>query len=293
MKLSDCTQGIAGKLIKDGEFEDLNFCTSNVGYQFLSFMEKEKFIKRISKNVSCVICTAQIFEKLPPSIEGIFISDNPKYTFYLIHNKLSKTKEKQPTTIDPTAIISEKAIIAPYNVTIGKNTVIEANSVINEYVHISDNVLIHSNCVIGGRSFDFAKDINGNVVGWIDSGKVIIENGVEICPSSHIAQACLAEDITLLKENCKIDSFVHLGHGAHIGRRALIAAGAIIGGNSVIGDDSWVGINATVSNRMVVGNNSRVSLGSVVTRNVDDNMVVTGNFAIPHTRFIENLKDSL
>ncbi len=293
MKLSEVVQGIDGKLIRDAEFEALNFCTASPSYKFLSFMEKAKFIDRMNENVSCVICTPEMQNQLPDMIAGVFLSMNPKYDFYCIHNKLSALNEKKDTFIDDSAIISDRAVIADKNVKIGRNVVIEANVVINENVTIEDNVIIHSNSVIGGRSFDFAKSSDGKMVGWIDAGNVLIRTGVEICSSAHIAQACLSEDVTLLDENCKIDSFVHLGHGAHIGKRSLIAAGAIIGGNSVVGDDSWVGINATVSNRVIVGNNARLSLGSVATKNVDDNATVTGNFAIEHHRFLENLKRSI
>ncbi|MGN1151821.1 MAG: hypothetical protein ACI4SN_06650 [Lachnospiraceae bacterium] len=58
-----------------------------------------------------------------------------------------------------------------------------------------------------------------------------------------------------------------------------------------VGADSWVGVNATISNRIQVGNHARVSLGSVVTKDVKDGQTVTGNFAIDHTDFINNLKD--
>ena len=293
MKLSEVVKDLKGELVRDGDFSDINFCTASPDYSFLTFMEKPKFIDKMDKNVSCVICTADMKEKIPNSVDGLFISTNPKYDFYCIHNRLTSLMKKEITIIDESAVIDERAVIAPFNVKIGKHVVIEANVVINENVYIDDNVIIHSNSVIGGRSFDFAKSINGEMVGWTDAGCVVIKSGVEICSSAHIAQACLSEDITILDENCKIDAFVHLGHGAHIGKRTLIAAGAIIGGNSIVGDDSWVGINATVSNRMVIGNNTRVSLGSVVTKNVGDNTTVTGNFAIDHTRFLNNLKRSI
>lgn len=293
MRLQDVIDIEKGELISDGSFEALNFCTADVDYNFLTFMEKEKFIDKMNKHISCIICTPEFRNRMPDHIEGIFLSSNPKYDFYSIHNKLSTSSKKIPTIIDPTATISDRAVIAEHNVTIGKNVVIEANVVINENVFIMDNVIIHSNCIIGGRSFDFAKSKDGDMIGWIDAGKVIIRDHVEICSSVHIAQACLKDDITYLDENCKIDSFVHLGHGAHIGKRTLIAAGAIIGGNSIVGDDVWIGINATVSNRMHIEDNSRVSLGAVVTKSVKNGEIVTGNFAISHELFINNLKESL
>jgi len=46
----------------------------------------------------------------------------------------------------------------------------------------------------------------------------------------------------------------------------------------------------SVKNGLILGENSKVSMGAVVTKDVKDNEVVTGNFAIPHKQFIENLK---
>lgn len=293
MQLSEVTKDVEGKLIKDGEFEALNFCTANPKYKFLTFMEKKKFVDRMNDNVSCVICSQEMQGEMPQQVRGIFLSANPKYTFYCIHNKLAGLREKRKTYIDDTAIISDRAVIANHNVRIGKNVIVEENVVINENVYIEDNVIIHSNSVIGGQSFDFAKSKDGEVIGWTDAGKVIIKSGVEILSFVHIAQACLSEDITLLDENSKIDAFVHLGHGVHVGKRSLVAASAVIGGNSIIGNDSWVGINATISNRIQIGNNARVSLGSVVTKNVNDSSTVSGNFAVEHSKFISNLKKSI
>ena len=91
----------------------------------------------------------------------------------------------------------------------------------------------------------------------------------------------------------KLDAMVHIGHGTVIGKRVLFPAAATISGNCVIGDDTWIGVNATVSNRIEIGDHARVSLGSVVTKNVLAGQTVTGNFAIDHARFMQNLKASI
>lgn len=290
MKLSEVVSGIEGELIKDGTFEKMNFCTSNAQYPFLTFMEKPKFVHKMSKYSVCALCTRELVDLLPNFVEGVFVTDNPKYDFYRIHNRMTEKQVKCPTKIDDSAVISEKAFVAGQNVVIGKNVIIEPNVCIHENVVIGDNVIIHSNAVIGGRSFDFAKSSAGDIVGWIDAGWVQIEDDVEICSSAHIAQACLEEDVTLLEEKCKIDANVYLAHGVHVGKRTMIAGGACVGGNCIIGNESWIGLNATVSNRITIGNNARVSLGAVVTKNVGDNTTVSGNFAIEHASFLEHVK---
>ena len=41
---------------------------------------------------------------------------------------------------------------------------------------------------------------------------------------------------------------------------------------------------------MAIGKNCKISIGSVVTRDVEDGAQVSGNFAIEHSKFIDNLK---
>jgi UDP-3-O-[3-hydroxymyristoyl] glucosamine N-acyltransferase len=105
-----------------------------------------------------------------------------------------------------------------------------------------------------------------------------------------VAKGILPTDVTYIGNDVKIDVQVYVGHGDVIGDRTLIAGGSVIAGNVTIGADSWVGLNATVSNRIHIGEKARVSLGSVVTKDVKDGETVTGNFAIEHGAFIRELK---
>jgi UDP-3-O-[3-hydroxymyristoyl] glucosamine N-acyltransferase len=66
--------------------------------------------------------------------------------------------------------------------------------------------------------------------------------------------------------------------------------GAIITGSSTVEDDVWIGPSATISNQVKVGSGARVTMGSVVTQNVEPGRHVTGNFAIDHSNFIEFIK---
>ena len=296
MRLSEIVRELDGKLIADGEFETLEYCTCNTDRKFLFFLENIKFINKINLNATCVLCKEELKDLLPNTIEGIFITDYPKEVFHIIHNELSQ-KEEYTGIISKNVIgngctISKNAKIASQNVTIGNNTIIEDNVVIYENVEIGENCIIHSGSIIGGKAFTFARG-NGQILGLRDVGKVKIGDRVEICSLAHIAKGILPTDVTCIGDDVKIDAYVHIGHGACIGNRTMVAAGAIIGGNSQIGMDSWIGINATVSNRIIIGNNSRVNLGAVVTKDVLDNVSVTGNFAIDHRKFLDNLRESI
>lgn len=297
MLLSEVVSGIEGTLLRDGEFQTLEYCTGKLEIPFLTFMGNAKFINKMNPNVSCVLCSEDLVGDLPAGIKGIFVTKSPKEVFQMIHNHLKNDKRymlpARENKIGKDCRISENANIASVGVEIGDRVVIEDNVTIYENVVIGNDCVIRSGAVIGGKAFTFARTEDHGILSMEDLGQVVIGNRVEIFSLSHIARGILPTDVTYIGDDVKIDALVHIGHGAVISARTLIAACAIIAGNVFIGEDSWVGVNATISNRIQVGSHAKISLGSVVTKNVNDGQTVTGNFAIDHADFINHLKDSL
>ena len=299
MRLSEVVQNLNGTLMSDGEFSVLNYCTAESDFAFLTFMENRKYVQQLVNNraVSCILCTEELISDLPEKMYGVFVTQEPKVAFHTIHNSLINHSEYGPpsykTTIGENCNISPLAYISPHSVTIGNNVTLGPFVVVNEHTMIGDNCTIHSNTTIGGKSFSFTRQGTDNVLGLCDMGRVVIEDYVEICSNCHIARGTLPTDTTILGRNTKLDGMVHVGHGTKIGSRVFIAAGAQLSGNTVIGNNVWIGVNATISNRLIIGNNARISLGAVVTKNIPDGETVTGNLAINHKRFMDNLKNSL
>ena len=120
------------------------------------------------------------------------------------------------------------------------------------------------------------------------AGDVFIDENVEIQNNTCVDRGVF--DRTYLGKNVKVDNLVHIAHDVKIGANTLVVACTLIGGRTRIGKNSYLGPNCTVKNGLNLGENSKVSMGSVVTKDVKDNEVVTGNFAIPHEQFIKNLK---
>lgn len=294
MYLSEVTKTIEGELLREGEFQTLEYCTGKLEVPFLTFMGNAKFIDQISPYASCVLCSRELADRLPESAMGIFVCSSPKEAFQLIHNALREdTSYCLPVKENQTGSncrISDRANIAPAGVEIGDRVVIEDNVTIYGNVRIGNDCIIRSGAVIGGKAFTFARTEKQGILGMEDLGQVVIGDRVEIFSLTHIAKGILPTDVTYIGDDVKIDALVQIGHGSLIRERTLIAEGAVIAGNVSIGSDSWIGINATVSNRIRIGSHARVSLGSVVTKDVGDGQTVTGNFAIEHTDFIQNLK---
>lgn len=176
-----------------------------------------------------------------------------------------------------------------HGVTIGDSASILSGTVIKNS-NIGNNFIANENSVIGAYGFTMATDSGGNKIRIPTLGAVIIGDNVEV--GSHNNISCGSSGNTIISDNVKIDTQVHIGHDVQLKNNVEITAGCIVGGFAIIGENAFLGINSTIRNRIVLGKNSRVSMGAVVTKDVEDNQTVTGNFAVDHNRFISELKQA-
>ena len=282
-----------GKVEKDGEFNWLGLTAEEYeGKKVLTFLNDEKYYKEIenNKSITCIVTTNEVAKKIKKGKYGIIISENPRKDFFELHNKLVKENfyfSKNENKISEKAIISEKATIGEYNIIIEEDVIIESNVTIYENVTIKKGSIIRSGTRIGGNGFEFSR-FGEEVLSIEFAGDVFIDENVEIQNNTCIDRGVF--DRTYLGKNVKVDNLVHIAHDVKIGANTLVVACTLIGGRTKIGNNPYLGPNCTVKNGLILGENSKVSMGAVVTKDVKDNEVVTGNFAIPHKQFIENLK---
>jgi len=111
----------------------------------------------------------------------------------------------------------------------------------------------------------------------------IISSMCRISPSAIIGEGCYVQN------GCNISSDVVLGNGVrlntnanvmhdcYIGNYTTIAPNAVVLGKCRIGECSYIGANATILPNIMVGDNAMIGAGSVVTSDVENNVVVIGN----------------
>lgn len=285
------------RLIGDGNFDTLGLMVSNTDGRICSFAENTKYLSGRSKNVSLILAKDN-FIRNPGATDGLnlCIVDEPRNTFFKLHNFLSNNEEyRKPlteTVIGTGCNISDMAYIAKKGVVIGNNVTIEEFVSIKENVTIGDNVYIRAGSVIGGEGFEFKREAN-SIFDVVHLGAVKIENNVEIQQNACIDKAIYPWDSTVIGEYSKIDNLVHIAHGVKVGKCVMIVANSGIGGRVEIGDDAWIGFGATIRNGIKIGNSARVNMGAVVTVSVEDNDAVSGNFAIEHLKFIRHIKNMI
>ena len=290
MKLSDLN---FGKVEKDGEFNWLGLTAEDYeGKKVLTFLNDEKYYKEIenNKSITCIVTTDEVAQKIEKDKYGIIISNNPRKDFFELHNKLVKEDfyfTKRDNQISEKAYISEKANIGKYNIIIEDNIIIEAGVTIYENVTIRRGTTIKSGTILGADGFQYVRD-REEIIKVEPAGELEIAENVVIHNNSVIDKGIFGK--TFIGENTKIYNLVHVAHDSKIGKNVFLTAGVIVCGRVKIGDNSYLGPNCTIKNGLFLDKNSKVSMGAVVTKNVNENEVVTGNFAIPHKQFIENLK---
>lgn len=275
------------------EFEVLGLTVSDAGLRTCTFLDDEKYVDYIKGNVTMIVTNQKNAKKLMEKGYGVCICDKPRKTFFELHNFLSSDdsyiRKRTLSIIGEGTLIDKNASVSQYNVVIGNNVIIEERVSIKENVVIGDNTIIRAGSIIGGEGFEFKRD-GDTIFGVKHVGGVVIGQNVEIQYNTTIDKAVYPWDNTEIGDYTKIDNLVHVGHAAKIGDRVMIVAHAGIGGRTCIGDDVWIGFGAIVRNGLEIENNARVNMGAIVTKNVQENEAVSGNFAIEHGQFINNLK---
>lgn len=287
--------GIPHTCKNEQRVSSLGLVEYNDGKDVCTFVDNEYYLEKLSDNIQMVLIGEDLLDTLKQYRKsyGICVVENPRLTYFRIHNYLvndiSYRRTDFKTRIGTNCNISSQAVIADKNVIIGNNVTIEEFAVIRENTVINDNSIIRAGCKIAGEGFEF-KNTSEEVFHVSHIGGVIIGESVEIQYNTCIDKAIYPWDNTVIGDHVKIDNLVHIGHAVKVDSRTMIVANSGIGGRVSIGEDVWIGFGATIRNGIHIGDRARTNMGSVVTRNVGTEEAVTGNFAIPHKDFIANLK---
>lgn len=218
------------------------------------------------------------------------VSANPRLDFIKALNAFFQPSSKHnihpKAEISPSAKIGNNVAIGAYacigpDVSIGDDSAIGSGVSIEGVVTMGKGCCVKANSAIGGQGFGFEYDENGAPLHFPHLGKIVIEDDVWIGACSTVEIASLGT--TRICAGCKIDDLVQVGHNVTVGRNTLVMANVVICGGAVIGEKCWIAPNSVIKQKVVIGNNVTLGLGSVVLKNVADNLVVAGVPAKPLT----------
>lgn len=199
--------------------------------------------------------------------------------------------------IDPTAVVAEDveihanvAIGAGCRITngvrimpnatiydgasIGPHTTIHSNVSIRENTEIGSNCVIQNNATIGSHGFGYARDEQKRWVKIPQTGRVVLEDDVEIGANTAIDCASVGE--TRIKRGTKIDNLVQIGHSCTVDEDALICAQTGLAGSSHIGNRVILAGQVGIAGHLKVGDDVVITAQSATAHDVPDGQMIGG-----------------
>lgn len=183
------------------------------------------------------------------------------------------------SVIGPASQIEEGARIYPNvtiyeHVSVGKDSIIHSGTVIRERSQIGKRVIIHNNVVVGCDGFGYAKDEHRSWLKIPQTGRVVIEDDVEIGAGTTIDRASVGE--SRIGRGTKIDNLVQIGHSCTIGEDTLLCAQVGLAGSSDIGSRVILAGQAGVAGHLTIGDDVVLTAKSATSHDVPSGKVISG-----------------
>jgi UDP-3-O-[3-hydroxymyristoyl] glucosamine N-acyltransferase len=160
------------------------------------------------------------------------------------------------------------------NVRIGEASVIHSGVALREGTQIGARVTIHNNAVLGSDGFGYAKDEEGRWLKIPQTGRVVVEDDVEIGAGTTIDCASVGE--TRIARGAKIDNLVQIGHSCTVGEDALVCAQVGLAGSSRVGRRVILAGQAGVAGHLTIGDDAVLTAKSATSHDVAPGKVLSG-----------------
>jgi UDP-3-O-[3-hydroxymyristoyl] glucosamine N-acyltransferase len=160
------------------------------------------------------------------------------------------------------------------NAMIGEGTIIHSGVSVREHCEIGRRCIVHNNTTIGSDGFGYAKDEDKRWLKIPQTGRVIIEDEVEIGANTAIDCASVGE--TRIKRGAKIDNLVQIGHSCTVDEDALICAQTGLAGTSFIGKRVVLAGQVGIAGHLKVGDDAVITAKSATSHDVDPGKMISG-----------------
>jgi UDP-3-O-[3-hydroxymyristoyl] glucosamine N-acyltransferase len=310
MKLSDLATRLGASLdpaTANGEITSVGSIDSAQPGQ-VTFISDSKYASRArSTQASALI----VNENFPAMDKPLLRVRNTQLAYAraveVLHQRPRQKPGIHPTAvIDPSARIGANASIGAYcivgaeveigrdctllphvviydQVKIGNNFFSHAHVSIREDTHIGDNVLLHNGVVLGSDGFGFAKDDQGSWYKIPQTGRVVIEDNVEIQANCCIDRASLGE--TRIGRNTKIDNLSHVAHNCVVEENSMLCAQVGLAGSTVIGKNVILAGQVGVAGHCRIGDGVIVTAQSGTHGDIPPGSMVSGSPAFDHKQW--------
>lgn len=269
----------------DLDFEIKGFSSlNNYKTGSLAWIKSEKNVLLTNVNLKDVDIAIS-YQKIE-GIKNIIITNEGKRAFFSILDNLfsdSRLNDKngyigKNTYISENVVLGSNVFIGHNcvldgDITIGDNSIIWHNVTILNRVEIGERCEIQSGTVIGHDGFGYTDDKEGTKKMIKHYGGVKIHDDVFIGMNNTIARGTI--DDTVIGKNTKMADLNHIGHNTKIGCSCTIISSNIYG-SCEINNNTYISASV-IKNQTEIGGNCIIGMGSIVTKDISDNLVIVGN----------------
>jgi UDP-3-O-[3-hydroxymyristoyl] glucosamine N-acyltransferase len=193
--------------------------------------------------------------------------------------------------IDEDVIIGDGCYIFPHvtisrGTKIGEGCVIHSHVSIREDVEVGNRVYIKNGAVIGSEGFGFAKQEDGQHYKIIQTGKIILEDDVEVGANSCIDRPAIGE--TRVRKGAKIDNLVQIGHASDIGENSILCAQVGLAGTTTIGKNVILSGQVGVAGHLEIGDNTVATAQTGIPNSVKEDSLISGYPAIDNRTWLKS-----
>ncbi|MCI0417733.1 MAG: UDP-3-O-(3-hydroxymyristoyl)glucosamine N-acyltransferase [Acidobacteria bacterium] len=311
MKLQAIAERLGCQLVGDGSIEIHRVAgLEEAGPGDLTFLSNSKYQSLLRSTRASAI----IISKDAPPVEITTLRTPDPYLAFAQSIDLFYFPPEPRPGIHPTAVISKTAQlgrnprIGPFcfvdeAVSLGDNAVLYSHVVIyrgvrigndfvahshvsvREYSEIGERVILQNGVVVGADGFGFAKTPGLNYRKITQSGRVILEDDVEVQANSTLDRAAIGE--TRIRRGAKIDNLVQVGHGSCVGENSLLCAQVGLAGSTKIGKNVILTGQVGVAGHCTIGDNVVATAQTGIPSDVAPGRMVSGYPAMDNKRWLK------
>jgi len=194
-------------------------------------------------------------------------------------------------SIDENVEIGDRCYLFPHvsvyrSARIGSDCIIHSNVSIREDVEIGNHVVIKNGAVIGSDGFGFAQQEDGQHYKIIQTGKVYLEDRVEIGANTTIDRPAIGE--TRIRKGVKIDNLVQIAHSVDVGENSVLVAQVGIAGSTRIGKNVILSGQVGVAGHLEIGDNVIATAQTGIPNSVKENSLISGYPAIDNRTWLKS-----
>src|SRR5829696_704939 len=303
MKLSELAR-LTGARVEE-KFNDIDITGAagldDAGQGHVTFLANPRYTPRVQTTRASAVYLAEGAEAEREDLAVLYARD--PYLAYTRALRLFNPEPEFEAVIHPSAVVDPSARLGPRvavgacsvlgrdvtvgggvrifpnvtvydGVTIGEGSVIHSGVALREGAALGARVTVHNNAVIGSDGFGYAKDEEGRWLKIPQTGRVVVEDDVEIGAGTTIDCASVGE--TRIARGAKIDNLVQVGHSCTVDEDALVCAQVGLAGSSRVGRRVILAGQVGVAGHLEIGDDAVLTAKSATSHNVPAGKVLSG-----------------